>query len=133
MNTLAMLSIDGFDMTVVATSITLVFCMLAGLCLIIMLEGKLFDNINAKKQAKAHQAIEAQAKAAAPAPVAAPAPAPAVEQGITGDIVAAIAAAVSFVTGGNATVRSIRKSGAKGSRRGAWGDAGVGENTRPFM
>ena len=44
------------------------------------------------------------------------------------------AAAVATVVGGNAVIRGIKripKNG--GSRRGAWGDAGVQEHTTPFM
>ena len=50
------------------------------------------------------------------------------------EIIAAISAAVATVVGGNAVIRGIKripKNG--GSRRGAWGDAGVQEHTTPFM
>ena len=50
-------------------------------------------------------------------------------------IVAAIAAAVASL-GENLTIRGIhrvQKKTATGSRRGAWGDAGVTQNTTPFM
>ena len=62
------------------------------------------------------------------------APAPKAEGGIPGEIIAAISAAVATVVGGNAVIRGIKripKNG--GSRRGAWGDAGVQEHTTPFM
>ena len=49
MPNLALLALEASDGTVVLTSITLVFAMLVALCLIITLEGKLFDNINNKK------------------------------------------------------------------------------------
>ena len=75
MPNLALLALEASDGTVVLTSITLVFAMLVALCLIITLEGKIFDNINNKKNGKP----------------------------------------------------------AAGSRRGAWGDAGVREHTTPFM
>ena len=54
---------------------------------------------------------------------------------IPGEIVAAIAAAVASL-GENLTIRGIhrvQKKTATGSRRGAWGDAGVTQNTTPFM
>ena len=88
MPNLALLALEASDGTVVLTSITLVFAMLVALCLIITLEGKIFDNINNKKNGKP----------AAPKAPAAPAAKP-----------------------------------AAGSRRGAWGDAGVREHTTPFM
>lgn len=43
MPNLALLALEASDGTVVLTSITLVFAMLIALCLIITLEGKLFD------------------------------------------------------------------------------------------
>ena len=91
MPNLALLALEASDGTVVLTSITLVFAMLVALCLIITLEGKIFDNINNKKNDK-------PAAPKAPAAKAAPAAKP-----------------------------------AAGSRRGAWGDAGVREHTTPFM
>mgnify|MGYP000759381868 FL=1 len=54
---------------------------------------------------------------------------------IPGEIIAAISAAVATVCGGNAVIRGIKRVSkpAAGSRRGAWGDAGVREHTTPFM
>ena len=137
MPNLALLALEASDGTVVLTSITLVFAMLVALCLIITLEGKIFDAINNKKNNKpaAPKASAAPAAKAAPAPAAKPAaPAPKTEGGIPGEIIAAISAAVATVVGGNAVIRGIKripKNG--GSRRGAWGDAGVQEHTTPFM
>lgn len=126
-----------FDASLVSTSLVLVFGLLILLCLIITLEGKIFDSINAKKRAQAQDALHvgdhpAPAVPSAPAP-AAPA-APAVESGIPGEIIAAISAAVYCTEGENVTVRGIRRLPQPGkSRRGVWGDAGVLQNTRPFM
>ena len=118
------------------TIITLVFAMLVALCLIITLEGKIFDNINNKKNGKP-AAPKAPAAKAAPAPAAKPAaPAAKADNGsIPGEIIAAISAAVASVCGGNAVIRGIKRVSkpAAGSRRGAWGDAGVREHTTPFM
>ena len=121
MPNLALLALEASDGTVVLTSITLVFAMLVALCLIITLEGKIFDNINNKKNGKP-AAPKAPAAKAAPAPAAKPA-APAAK------------AAVASVCGGNAVIRGIKRVSkpAAGSRRGAWGDAGVREHTTPFM
>ena len=124
MPNLALLALEASDGTVVLTSITLVFAMLVALCLIIALEGKIFDNINNKKNDKP----------AAPKAPAAPA-AKADNGSIPGEIIAAISAAVASVCGGNAVIRGIKRVSkpAAGSRRGAWGDAGVREHTTPFM
>ncbi|MBE5038443.1 OadG family protein [Subdoligranulum sp. DSM 109015] len=129
-----------FDASLVSTSLVLVFGLLILLCLIITLEGKIFDSINAKKRAQAKDALHvgdkpAPAVVSAPAQAApAPAPAPAVEGGISGEIVAAISAAVYYTEGANVTVRGIRRLPQPGaSRRGVWGDAGVLQNTRPFI
>ena len=131
MPTIALLALEAADGTVVLTSITLVFAMLVALCLIITVEGKLFDALNNKKNPK--PAPKKESKPAA-APAAKPAaPAPKTEGGIPGEIIAAISAAVATVVGGNAVIRGIKripKNG--GSRRGAWGDAGVQEHTTPF-
>ena len=132
MPTIALLALEAADGTVVLTSITLVFAMLVALCLIITVEGKLFDALNNKKNPK--PAPKKESKPAA-APAAKPAaPAPTTAGGIPGEIIAAISAAVATVVGGNAVIRGIKripKNG--GSRRGAWGDAGVQEHTTPFM
>ena len=120
-NSIALLALEAADGTVVLTSITLVFAMLVALCLIITVEGKIFDAIKNKKNGT---------KAAPKAPAA-----PAADGSIPGEIVAAIAAAVASL-GENLTIRGIhrvQKKTATGSRRGAWGDAGVTQNTTPFM
>ena len=132
MPTIALLALEAADGTVVLTSITLVFAMLVALCLIITAEGKLFDAMNNKKNPK--PAPKKADKPAAPVAKPAAAPAPKAEGGIPGEIIAAISAAVATVVGGNAVIRGIKripKNG--GSRRGAWGDAGVQEHTTPFM
>ena len=137
MPNLALLALEASDGTVVLTSITLVFAMLVALCLIITLEGKIFDNINNKKNDKPAAPKAPAAKAATAAPAAKPAaPAAKADNGsIPGEIIAAISAAVASVCGGNAVIRGIKRVSkpAAGSRRGAWGDAGVREHTTPFM
>ena len=138
MPNLALLALEASDGTVVLTSITLVFAMLVALCLIITLEGKIFDGMAAKKKAaKEPAAPKAPAAKAAPAPAAKPAaPAAKADNGsIPGEFIAAISAAVATVCGGNAVIRGIKRVSkpAAGSRRGAWGDAGVREHTTPFM
>ena len=137
MPNLALLALEASDGTVVLTSITLVFAMLIALCLIITLEGKLFDLKNNKPAKPKPQAPAAPATKAAPAPAAKPA-APAAKAdngGIPGEVIAAISAAVATVMGSGAVIHGIRRVSkpAAGSRRGSWGDAGVREHTTPFM
>ena len=136
MTNIALLALEASDATVVITSVSLVFGMLVALCLIITLEGKIFDAMNAKKNPpKAPKAASAPT-AAAPAPKAeAPVQAAAPAGGIPGEIIAAIAAAVASLEGEGAVIRGIRRIAAPAakSRRGAWGDAGVREHTTPFM
>lgn len=135
------LALEAFDGTVVMVSIVLVFAMLVALCLIIMLEGRFFDRASGKAAEPAPAAAPApKAAPAAPAP-AAPAPAakaPAApvpaDGAVPGEVVAAIAAAVSVLLGEGAVVRGIRRVPASAaSRRGAWGDAAARELTTPFM
>lgn len=137
MPNVALLALEASDGTVVLTSITLVFAMLIALCLIIMIEGKIFDSINHKTAKPQAPKPQKAAPKAPPKPAPNPqAPAAKAENGaIPGEIIAAISAAVASVMGEGAVIHGIRrvaKSG-KGSRRGAWGDAGVREHTTPFM
>lgn len=136
-NSIALLALEAADGTVVLTSITLVFAMLVALCLIITVEGKIFDAIKNKKNGTKAAPATPAAPAAQNIAKAAPATpaAPAADGSIPGEIVAAIAAAVASL-GENLTIRGIhrvQKKTATGSRRGAWGDAGVTQNTTPFM
>ena len=134
MPNLALLALEARDGTVVLTSITLVFAMLVALCLIITLEGKIFDALNNKKNNKPAAPKAPAAKAAPAAKPAAPV-AKADNGAIPGEIIAAISAAVAEVMGSNAVIRGIKRitKPAAGSRHGAWGEAGVREHTTPFM
>lgn len=137
MPNIALLALEASDGIVVLTSIVLVFAMLIALCLIITIEGKIFDNINHKPaKPQPPKADKPAPKAAAkPAPKPQPPVAQADNGAIPGEIIAAISAAVATVMSEGAVIHGIRrvaKSG-KGSRRGAWGEAGVREHTTPFM
>lgn len=132
MTEMQLLALEASDATVVITGLVLVMGMLVVLCLIIMVEGKLFDRgeqlahrTGAPRVAKATQEAAARAKAA-PAPAA---------PGVAPEVVAAIAAAVACTESG-AVVRSIRRAPAPAGsmpRRGAWGQAGLNAATRPFL
>ena len=108
----------GFDVVVTITGIVLVFLILILLMAIITLEGKIFDSMNAKKKA---------AKEAAKAPAVQPAaPVHQVEEGIPGDVIAAIMAAIHAMGNGKYTLKAVRRS------KNGWGNAGVNDTTAPF-
>ena len=115
----------GFDVVVTLTGIVLVFLILVLLMAIITLEGKIFDSLAAKKKAAKEPAKAPAAKPAAPVQQAA-APAPQVEEGIPGDVVAAIMAAIYAMGNGKYTLKAVRR-GTNG-----WGKAGVNDTTAPF-
>ena len=117
----------GFDVVVTITGIVLVFLILILLMAIITLEGKIFDSMNAKKKA-AKEAAKApmNVQPAAPVQQAAAAPAPQVEEGIPGDVIAAIMAAIHAMGNGKYTLKAVRRS------KNGWGNAGVNDTTAPF-
>ena len=116
----------GFDVVVTITGIVLVFLILILLMAIITLEGKIFDSMNAKKKAAKEAAKAPAVQPAAPVQQAAAAPAPQVEEGIPGDVIAAIMAAIHAMGNGKYTLRAVRR-GTNG-----WGKAGVNDTTAPF-
>ena len=96
-----------------------------GLAVILVVLVRLIGIV--KNSGAGNQRIPAGEKPAL-APVAA---GPSAEQGVPGEIVAAIAAAVSCLYDGKpAVIREIRR--ADRSARSPWAAAGLLENTRPF-
>ena len=116
----------GFDVVVTITGIVLVFLIIILLMAIITLEGKIFDSMNAKKKAAKEAAKAPAAQPAAPVQQAAAAPAPQVEEGIPGDVIAAIMAAIHAMGNGKYTLKAVRRS------KNGWGNAGVNDTTAPF-
>ena len=116
----------GFDVVVTITGIVLVFLILILLMAIITLEGKIFDSMNAKKKAAKAAAKAPAVPPAAPVQQAAAAPAPQVEEGIPGDVIAAIMAAIHAMGNGKYTLKAVRRS------KNGWGNAGVNDTTAPF-
>ena len=116
----------GFDVVVTITGIVLVFLILILLMAIITLEGKIFDSMNAKKKAAKEAAKAPAAQPAAPVQQAAAAPAPQVEEGIPGDVIAAIMAAIHAMGNGKYTLKAVRRS------KNGWGNAGVNDTNAPF-
>lgn len=116
----------GFDVVVTITGIVLVFLILILLMAIITLEGKIFDSMNAKKKAAKEAAKAPAVQPAAPVQQAAAAPAPQVEEGIPGDVIAAIMAAIHAMGNGKYTLKAVSRS------KNGWGNAGVNDTTAPF-
>ena len=120
-----------FTATVVIAGLGIVLVTLAVLIVV-------FGNIVSKSQNKSKKkAVEAQQKemqqvSTAPAVKAALVAKPA-QQGISGEVVAAISAAVYALEGEGAVIRSItpKKQSPIGVRN-PWAQAAVIENTRPF-
>lgn len=107
--------------TVVFTGLVVVFILLIFLVYLVKGYGSVVSRLQGKT------------KEDEIAPVSRPAekPAPFVEEGIPGEVVAAIAAAVSCLYGeAPRSVVSVRRARAAG--RSAWEMAGLLENTRPF-
>lgn len=125
----------GTLITVVTlTGILVVFFALFLLILIFGIFG-LSDKAKKKAAAAAKQqtvAPKAPAQAAAPNAVKFTPAAPAVSDGIPGEVIAAIAAAVAYMEDGKSyTVRSVRRA-PQTQGRPAWSTAAILENTRPF-
>ena len=146
-------STDGtFTATVVIAGIVVVMAVLILMIAIFQGFGTAVSKSEekAKKRAMKKQAkmleetdmISKKKKKETKAPVAAspaPAPAPVVESGISGEIVAAIAAAVAVSEGEGAVIQSISAAPVKRalrkvnvSGRNPWAQAAVVDNTRPF-
>ncbi|MBR6044696.1 MAG: OadG family protein [Ruminococcus sp.] len=131
-------NLDGGTIaSVVITGVVVVFIALILLILFVSIYGKSFDSINKKKDAKAKaeaeaKLIEASKGAAVPEAKVAVNEPPVVEDGISDETVAVIAAAIAAMgaaSGKKLALRSVRT--AKGARS-AWASAGIAENTRPF-
>ena len=121
-------SIQVTDGMTVVIGLLVVFAVLLALTGIFYLFGFVMDKASAPKKSKK----EAQAPAKVAAAPAASAPAPVVQEGISGEVVAAIAAAVAMMApeGKRYAVKSVAR--ANGNGRSAWAAAGVADNTRPF-
>ncbi|WP_419067740.1 OadG family protein [Candidatus Allofournierella excrementavium] len=115
-------------LVVAGIGMSLVFLVLILLTYIIALQGKLFDALNARKQkAAAEAAVKSQPQPPQlQEPMEAP---PFVEEGISEEIVAVIAAAVAAASGGKYTLRAVKRAG---GGQGSWGAAGVKSSTEPF-
>lgn len=119
----------SYVLAVVLTGLIVVFIALVVLIAFVWLMGKIFESINSSKSKKKDDGKKTEAapvKAVQPA-----APAMEIEEGISDEIVAVIAAAVASMSG-NFAIKSVRKASPKTSRRSAWGTQGITESTRVF-
>ena len=124
-----------FTATVIIAGAGIVFLMRVLLIIIFYLFGKVVSSAEAKaKKGKTNKITKSEQKLPTPAPAKkASAPAPQVEAGISGEVVAAIAAAVAVSEGEGAVVKSIRRVNVVNVRgRNPWANAAVYDNTRPF-
>ena len=118
------------------TGIVLVFAMLLFLVFVLWLFG-----VVAKAATKSAEKKAMKAKADLSKQISEEAPktdlnevvsSSSADDGISGEVVAAIAAAISVMysgTGRKPVIKSVKKSG---SRRSAWASAGIADNTRSF-
>lgn len=118
---------------VIIAGLLIVFIGLILLILVIWLMGtiaKAVQNRGAKPAPPAPPAPKKDAPAPA-APKAQPLQAETLEPGISGEIIAVIAAAIEAMTGKPARIKSVKRA-ARPAGRSVWANAGIAENTRPF-
>ena len=116
----------------VLTGLVVVFVALGLLILLLTIMGKVLGGTG-KKPAPA-KAAAPKAAPAAPAPAQKPAPVVTAADDIDGEIAAAITAALAVIlaeegSGKSYVVKSVKRVR---SGKGAWGQAGLAENVRPF-
>jgi len=128
-----------FTATVIVAGIGIVLCTLLVLIGVFYAFGAIVSKSQAsakKKEAKKIQsdmeAALSKASESVPAPAPAPASAPVIEEGISGEVVAAISAAVYAMEGGSAAIRSVSRRVSPVTTRNPWAQAAVVDNTRPF-
>ena len=118
---------------VILTGFVVVFSVLLLLIIIIKIYSAIVNKAQSTGlKAKNKVAVPEKPKTAeTKAKIVREAPAAAQTDGIPEEVIAVISAAVATMYGGNDKVRikSVKKSG---SKRSAWANAGVIENTRPF-
>lgn len=113
----------SYVLAVVMTGMIVVFIALILLIAFVSIMGKIFDSVNGKKEKKNNSLTEVAAPKAFPAME--------IEDGISDEVVAVIAAAVASMSG-NFALKSVKRVSAKSSRRGAWGVQGIAESTQVF-
>lgn len=114
----------SYVLAVTLTGLVVVFVALIILIVFVSIMGKIFDFFQGnKKEKKNNNLTETVAPKAVPAME--------IEDGISDEVVAVIAAAVASMSG-NFALKSVKRVSAKSSRRGAWGVQGIAESTQVF-
>ncbi len=122
-----------FTFTVVIAGIGIVLATLAVLILIFAAFGKAVSSAEKKAKEKEMKSSERVAVIPAPPEIETEAEGTLNEQdGIPGEVIAAISAAVYMVEGEGARIKSITKNKAPEFKRNAWAQAAIIDNTRPF-
>ena len=132
----------GFTATVIIAGLGIVLATLAVLIIVFNIFGKIVSKTqgaNMRKKNKKNALSPELNIIPTPPPAPTSAPAPAVSQGISGEVVAAISAAVYMMEGEGAVVTAIApatpvRTQVKNpiTRRNPWAFAAISENTRPF-
>ena len=119
--------------SVIISGLVVVFAALVLLWFIVAVLGRILSGIAGNSGRKDNTSRE-EIPAAAPAvqQPSKPAPMPVVEEGISNEVVAVIAAAIAAMSGGQCVVRSVKRAVSGGSGRSPWMAAGLLQNTRPF-
>lgn len=124
-----------FTATVIIAGLGIVLSTLALLIVVFKLFGNIMEKSQqSKKKKQAQKQLkqmeqEAQAASSVSAPIVEKS---AVQEGISGEIIAAISAAVYAIEGPNAVVRSVTRKKSPVSSRNPWAQAAINDNTRPF-
>lgn len=124
-----------FTATVIVAGIGIVLCTLLVLIGVFYAFGAVVSKSQAnakKKEAKKMQNEMEAALSKASEVVPAPTNVPVIEEGISGEVVAAISAAVYAMEGGSAVIRSVSRKASPVTTRNPWAQAAVVDNTRPF-
>lgn len=123
----------GLAGAVTFTGLVVVFAILLLLVLFCYVISLVFKSINnrPKKEENSDMNREGTKTTSSSAPIQKAVAAPAAQSGVTGDVVAAISAAIACILGPGKqfVLRSVKRVG---SGRNAWNAAGIAENTRPF-
>lgn len=125
----------GFTATVIIAGLGIVLGTLAVLIVVFYAFGAIMNASQKAKNKKNEKVVEEAKKPVIPAPaIPVPVAPPVAEDGVSGEIVAAISAAIYEMEGAGAVVTSItpiRKQNPITSRN-PWANAAVVDNTKPF-
>ncbi len=119
-----------FITSVVLTGLSVVFLALIFLIFFVWLMGVIFTAIKNSKSKPKKVAESTESKTVK---TESPVVAQKIEKGISGEVIAAISAAVACFSDGNYVIKSVKKaSSKKSSRRSSWGNKGIVDSTKSF-